>query len=359
MKNKKNKVNKNDEKYIKDKETKKEETEQRKKIIEQQDGKKEEAEQKESSVEEDIEEKEEKKIPFLKKIWYSIGNINKYEKLRKEGLGASIKYFLGLVVILAFILAIIYSVIQVKMSNEVIQYLNDNLPKITFKNNKLSIENGDAIILDNEDIANKLGSVIVINPLIDENEAVKNYSDLATDKHNCMVFLSEEYVIITSKYNSENVSDDTDLNNVEGITISKYSDISSRYISDVDTEYHKEALIASLQNSNSYSYYIAENFVIYFIRLFIEYFMYIILIAILIWLVVKVIGKKKKIEWTLKDSFINVIYASTLSIIVCVIYFIVSYFIKQSISFYDTISILLIFVYIYMLLYKDKKKKRR
>ena len=315
---------------------------------------------KNKTVQENTEKEEEendRKIPFFKKFWYSIGKVNKYEELRKEGLGACIKYFLELLTILAFVLAIFYSIIQAKMSNEVIQYLNDNLPEITFKNNQLTIENGDATILDDEDVTEKLGSVIVINPLIDENEAVKNYGDLATDKHNCMVFLSEEYIIITSKYNPEDLADDTDLSNVEGITISKYSDISSKYISDTDTEYHKETLIASLQNSNLYSYYIAENFVIYFVRLFIEYFIYIILISILIWLVVKVISKKKNIKWTLKDTFINVIYASTLSIAFFVIYFMVNYFLKFSSFSYEIICILLIFVYVYILLLIDKNKK--
>lgn len=313
-------------------------------------------ENKKEEINEDIE-KDNKKIPFFRKFWYSIGRIGQYEKLNKEGFVASLKYFFGLVAILAFILAIIYSVVQVKMSNEVIQYLNDNLPEITFKNNQLSLDNDDATILDNEDMANKLGNAIVINPLIDENEAVKNYSNLATDKHNCIVFLSEEFIIITSKYNSENSDENTDLNNVEGITISKYSDVSSRYISDTDSEYHKEAVIAVLQNSNSYYYYIAENFVVYYLRLFIEYFIYITIISILIWIVVKLLGKKKNIKWEFKETATNVIYASTLSIVFSVIYFIVNYFTKFSIPIYDVISILLIFVYVYILLIKSKKKK--
>ncbi len=313
-------------------------------------------ENKKEEINEDIE-KDNKKIPFFRKFWYSIGRIGQYEKLNKEGFVTSLKYFFGLVAILAFILAIIYSVVQVKMSNEVIQYLNDNLPEITFKNNQLSLDNDDATILDNEDMADKLGNAIVINPLIDENEAVKNYSNLATDKHNCIVFLSEEFIIITSKYNSENSDENTDLNNVEGITISKYSDVSSRYISDTDSEYHKEAVIAVLQNSNSYYYYIAENFVVYYLRLFIEYFIYITIISILIWIVVKLLGKKKNIKWEFKETVTNVIYASTLSIVFSVIYFIVNYFTKFSIPIYDVISILLIFVYVYILLIKSKKKK--
>lgn len=313
-------------------------------------------ENKKEKINENIE-KDNKKIPFFRKFWYSIGRIGQYEKLNKEGLVASLKYFFGLVAILAFILAIIYSVVQVKMSNEVIQYLNDNLPEITFKNNQLSLDNDDATIIDNEDMADKLGNAIVINPLIDENEAVKNYSNLATDKHNCIVFLSEEFIIITSKYNSENSDENTDLNNVEGITISKYSDVSSRYISDTDSEYHKEAVIAVLQNSNSYYYYIAENFIVCYIKLFIEYFIYITIISILIWIVVKLLGKKKNIKWEFKETATNVIYASTLSIVFSVIYFIVNYFTKFSIPIYDVISILLIFVYVYILLIKSKKKK--
>ena len=32
------------------------------------------------------------KINFFKKVWYSITKINKYEEMREEGVGKSIKY---------------------------------------------------------------------------------------------------------------------------------------------------------------------------------------------------------------------------------------------------------------------------
>ena len=125
-------------------------------------------------------EKDNKKIPFFRKFWYSIGRIGQYEKLNKEGLVASLKYFFGLVAILAFILAIIYSVVQVKMSNEVIQYLNDNLPEITFKNNQLSLDNDDATIIDNEDMADKLGITASFYSQI-ENKKRRLFYDMAYD----------------------------------------------------------------------------------------------------------------------------------------------------------------------------------
>ena len=52
----------------------------------------------------------------------------------------------------------------------------------------------------------------------------------------------------------------------------------------------------------------------------------------------------------------NTIYAATLSEIIYVAYMIVSYYAKFSISFMDIISLVLIFVYLFILLWKDKKR---
>ena len=85
------------------------------------------------------------------------------------------------------------------------------------------------------------------------------------------------------------------------------------------------------------------------------YFVYIILISAGIWLATKL----AKFKWTFKDSLMNTIYAATLSEIIYVTYMIVSYYAKFSISFMDVISLLLIFVYMFILLWKDKNKKAK
>ena len=83
------------------------------------------------------------------------------------------------------------------------------------------------------------------------------------------------------------------------------------------------------------------------------YFVYIVIISVGLWLVTKL----TKFKWTFKESLMNTIYASTLSIIVYVAYMILSYYTRFSISFMDVINLALIFVYLFILLWKEKIKK--
>lgn len=288
------------------------------------------------------------KINFFKKIWYSIARPSKYEDLRKLGVGKSIKYIFSIVAILAIILAILASVLQIDVVKDAILYLDEKLPEIQFKENTLTLENEDAVILDDSKIIQYFKNVIVINPLLEKKEAINQYKDLVTEKNKVIVFLKNEYVIISNKYNPES-------ENEEGIENKKYADISSKFINDTSYEYRKNDIIEYLKERTTYTYYIAQYFVIYFATITFLYLIYIVLISISLWLATKLL----KFKWTLKDSIMNTIYASTLSMIVYVLYMITSYFTSFKISFVDIISIAIIFVYIYIIIWKQKKEDKK
>lgn len=286
------------------------------------------------------------KINFFKKFWYSIRRPSKYEDLRKLGIGNAFKYVFSLICILAIILAIIASFLQIRVVNDAIAYLDEKIPKFKFKDNKLTLEDAETTILDDERIISYLGNKIVINTLIKKDDAIDQYKDLATEKSKVLVFLSEEYVLISNKYNPENKDD-------EGIENKKYSEISSRFIKDASYEYSKKDAIEYLKKRTTYTYYIAQYFVIYFGSIVFLYGIYIILISLSLWLVTKIL----KIKWTIKESIMNTIYSSTLSMIVYVIYMIVSYFTRFRISIMDIFIIFLIFIYLYLLVWRHKKKE--
>ena len=285
------------------------------------------------------------KINFFKKIWYSIAKPSKYEEFRKQGVGKAVKYFFSIVCILALIVAIIATFIQLGVVKEAINYLDEKLPEIKFKENILSLENEEATILDDEKIIEYFRNVIVINPLLGKQEAIEQYKDLATDKNNVIVFLSDEYVLISNKYNPEN-------ENEEEIVSQKYTEISSNFIKDLSYEYGKKDVIEYLKQRTSFTYYIAQYFVVYFGMITLLYAIYISLTSVALWLVTKI----SKNKWSYKESLMNTIYASTLSMLIYVAYMIISYFTKLRISFMDIISIALIFVYLYLILWKQKKQ---
>ena len=287
------------------------------------------------------------KINFFKKIWYSIAKPSKYEDLRKQGVGKAVKYFFSIVCILALIVAIIATFLQLDVVKNAINYLDEKLPEIKFKENVLTLENEEATILDDEKIIEYFRNAIIINPLLEKQEAIDQYKDLATDKNNVIVFLKDEYVLISNKYNAENESED-------GIAEQKYSEISSNFIKDTNYEYGKKDVLEYLKQRTSFTYYIAQYFVVYFGMITILYVIYIALTSVALWLVTKILKNK----WNFKESLMNTIYASSLSMIVYVAYMIISYFTKFRISFMDIISIVLIFVYLYLILWKQKKENQ-
>ena len=333
------------------------------------------------------------KINFFKKIWYSIAKPSKYEDLRKLGVGKAIKYIFLIISILALVLAIFATVVQLNVVNDAISYLDENLPEIKFKDNKLTLENEEAVILDDNKIVNYFGNKIVINPLIGKQEAINQYKDLTTENNKVIIFLNDEYVVISNEYNSDSEKE-------EGIETKKYVDVSKNFIKDASYEYGKKDVIEYLKERTSYSYYMAKYFVVYIISIMVLYCIYILLISFGLWsvakaskLVKKSDNKLSKIiitilllictvclilkgysyaiylfaayigllicknEWSFKESLMNTIYASTLSLLVYVIYILISYFAKIKISFIDIISIVIIFTYLYLVIWKQKKKE--
>lgn len=58
-----------------------------------------------------------KNINFFKKLMFSIGKISKYDEMSKEGLKSAIKYFLCLITLMAIILSIVSTCVQLQVSN--------------------------------------------------------------------------------------------------------------------------------------------------------------------------------------------------------------------------------------------------
>lgn len=286
-----------------------------------------------------------KKVNFFKKVWYSITKINKYEEMRKEGVGKSIKYILTLTFCLAIILAIFATILQISISNKAISYLNEKLPQMKFKDNVLSIEGEDAVILNEDEFKEYFKNAVVINPLLEKQEAIDQYKDLATENSNVLVFLSDKYIVISNKYNPDSEKE-------EGIITYNYSEISDKYIKDKSIEYTKTNLIEYIKNHSSATYYFGQFVIVYLVMITFIYFIYIILISAGMWIATKL----AKFKWSFKDSLMNTIYAATLSEIIYVAYMIISYYAKFSISFMDIISLALIFIYLFILLYNCKKK---
>lgn len=294
---------------------------------------------------ENIEVNEIKKINFFKKIWWSITKVSKYEEMAKEGLGTAIKYFLILIFLLSIILAAVATYIQSTIIDDAMKYLDEILPELTFANNELNVETEEVIILDDEKFTTYFGYTVVINPYLERQQAIDEYYKLATGNRNCVVFLSNEVVNISVNYK------ETQTEIPEGVEVYSYTDHASKYLTDTSKEYKKQDIINVLSESISYEYYFGGYLISYIIMLLVFYLLYIITIALSIFIVAKLL----KINEKLKLIFIKTIYAITLSAILYVLYALISYFTKITIPYFDVIDIAVAYIYLGIIMAKQKK----
>ena len=149
-----------------------------------------------------------------------------------------ILYIFRFITILVFILSIIIGVSHLNETKDVISYLDLNLPEMKFKENVLTLEKEDEVILNDNLIIEHYNSIIVLNTSIEKQEAINQYKDLATEKNNVMIFLKKEIVLISYIYKQEN-------DNEKGLMSQKYEDISSNFIKDKSYEYEKKSFFFS------------------------------------------------------------------------------------------------------------------
>lgn len=293
------------------------------------------------------------KIGFIKTLWWSITKPSKYDEIIKMGLKKAIKYFITLIVLMALLLSIVGAYIQSIEVQKIANYFQVNVPEFKIENTakegekpkyRLNLENNEAVILDDQNFINIYKHKVVVNTSIKEKEAIKEYYNLATDNNNCLLFLNDKCIIISSKYNPDNK------NKEEGINKYTYSEVLNKIGPDF-TEFSKTDLIGTLNNV-SYIYYIISYFVNYFIVL-------LVLIAfdiVIIWVIGLIISKILKTNNNKRNIFSLSIYSCTLSIVLYIGYLIINYFAKFNVTISNFIIMFIAYVYMILYFYMNKKK---
>lgn len=295
-----------------------------------------------------------KNITFFKRLLFSIAKPSKYDEMIKLGLKKSIKYFVGLISIMALILSLAGTYIQSVEVQKIGKYVDENIPEFKVENiakegeeanYKLNIENSESIILDNQDFINTFKSTVVVNINMTEKQAIQEYYDIATDNNICTVFLEDKCIMISSKYNPENE------NQKEGITEYTYSEVLNKIGPDF-TELKKNDLIGFFNNI-SFTYYIITYFVSYFIILLVIFALDVMVLAI----AAKIISKILKKDINIKRIFSLSIYSLTLPIILYIIYLIINYFARLNIGYINIINMMIAFIYV-MLYFLSKRNNK-
>ena len=272
--------------------------------------------------ESEVENKELKK-GFFKKVWYSIDKIERYAELSAEGLKSALKYLAMLILVIGVIAAASTIYKTSLVVNKISQYIDQNIPNLTYSENTLKVENSEAIIDENEEF----GKIIVDTNTDDEQQINKYVSDVK-DEENAVIILKNKLILKTS--------------GVSGSANYNYEDLFGQM---GITEFNKHKLIDYLTGSTMFKYY--SNL---FLTLFIYAFAVYLINTLFYIIIISMVGFLATMILKLKIRFVAVfnmaVYSITLPTILNIIYIIVNTFYKYAISYFDVMYVMISTIYI-------------
>lgn len=268
-------------------------------------------------------ENEELKKGFFKKVWYSIDKIERYAELSAEGLKSALKYLAMLILVIGVIAAASTIYKTSLVVNKISQYIDQNIPNLTYSENTLKVENSEAIIDENEEF----GKIIVDTNTDDEQQINKYVSDVK-DEENAVIILKNKLILKTS--------------GVSGSANYNYEDLFGQM---GITEFNKQQLIDYLTGSTMFKYY--SNL---FLTLFIYAFAVYLINTLFYIIIISMVGFLATMILKLKIRFVAVfnmaVYSITLPTILNIIYIIVNTFYKYAISYFDVMYVMISTIYI-------------
>lgn len=267
----------------------------------------------------------EEKVSFFKRIILSIKDFEKYQFFATETVGKAVKYLALLMIIFTAIISITFTYKFGVSVNNAVNYFEENINEVTYKENNLSVNSGEEIILQNED---ELMPIVIINTQATE-ENIEKYKDEISKYENGIIILSNKVI-----YKNEMLSQSMEY---------KYEDIAQNYNIN---EFNKEDVLSLIKSINQINLYISF-FIVVFLYMFIIYFtstlIDVVMLGVLGFIFARIVGIKLRY----KATFNMGVYALTLPIILNLIYIVVNAFTGFTIQYfqwmYTTIS------YIYMI----------
>lgn len=280
------------------------------------------------------------KIPFWKKIWYSITKIEKYPEMSAQGFGKAVGYLALIVAILTVVICI---GVVYQLNSELkrgIDYLQNDFPDFSYSNGELKVDSKDKIEISTEN--ERLGKVIVNTNDIEE-QTKNEYVNKVIENGAGIVILKNEAIV--------------KIDSIPGTVAFNYQTELQKF--DIKS-FHKIEVIEYVNGSEIISVYSAI-FVISFIYIFAMLFILIALNALYISFVGYVAALIAKMKMRYVAIFNMSIYALTLPIALCIAYvginIFVPFYIKYFQIMYDAVAV--IYVVAAILILKSEVIKKR
>lgn len=271
------------------------------------------------------------KTNFLKEVFKSIKDLDKYEDFALQLPKLSSKYILKLIFISAAIITLFYSYKIVENLGNIYENLKDKLPEFSYSQGILSIDSTEPITLEEKETY--IGKII-IDTKINENETQGYKEELKNSSLGLL--LLQDKVIVNS-------------NTMSGQVVYNYSDIANSY---GISEFSKQSAIDYIEGMNIVSIYLSIYFVI-FMAIFIECFIFIFGSALIFSLITLLTARIAKIKFKFATAFNIAAHSVTLPAILYIIYAIVNlltgFYIRYFWFMYNTISYIYVVVAILMI----------
>lgn len=263
-----------------------------------------------------------KENSLIKEIISSIKDFEKYPEMAAKPFSTVFKYVAKLIAIFTIVVTIVSVYDLSKDINEGITYFRNEIPDLSFKDNKLKLETQDVIKIENSKILNLI--IIDTNDITEEQK--ESYIKTVKNNYTSIVLLNEEAIINTGN----------------GTFEYSYEKLAEMYkIGDMT----KQDMLNYFEGSNLVMLYIGI-FIMSFIYLFIAYLSSTILDA----LILGTIGYITALILKLRLKFVAMIKiairALTLPIILNLIYIVTQTLFGFEIKYFEVMYITVTYIYI-------------
>ena len=272
------------------------------------------------------------KISFFKKVWYSITKFEMYPSMAAEGVKKAIKYLIVLSAIVTIFISVEALIQSKDMMQDLSNYIQENIPEFTYDNGELSMNMNESIVI--EDVEYSGIDRIVINTLHETEEQKKEIKEDNLITGITVIFFKDE-IVLEAKNERGQIAEQP----------YTYNEFLSSYISGDIEKFDKQEFIEILDSKRMISYYSQ-----YALTTFISLFIANILVVLLDTLEVAIIGWFATIIARIKMKFSGIYsmaaYSMTLSIILNIIYIIINYFTRFTITYFQVAYITIACIYL-------------
>lgn len=289
-----------------------------------------------------------KKIPFFKKVWYSITKFEKYVDMSLEGAGRAFKYLLQITSIFVLIIACIGLYSANINLNGFIKNIEDNIPDFKYAEGTLALGEGvENKVYTLQDTNLNFGKVIIDLNTEDENVITQYENTIKddTETNNIGFIILKDKVIQVAKL-AEGVEGESKVSMT-------YEEVMQNLFGSNEVEITKSNLLEYLDGNGRTSILIV-NFFSYFIAYSIIYISSGLIYALILALIGYISVKITKVKLTFAQTFSMSVYAFTLSNILNMIYFVVNYFSGITVKYFDIAYIILAYVYMVTVIFLIK-----